>query len=45
MDMARNKRCDGIEPDNVDVYDNSNTGFSFTSADQLAYNRWLASGR
>lgn len=43
MDMARNKRCDGIEPDNVDVYDNSNTGFSFTSADQLAYNRWLAS--
>ena len=35
------KGFDGIEPDNIDGYSNS-TGFSLTSADQLAYNRALA---
>ena len=44
MDMAKNKGCDGIEPDNVDAYSNHNTGFHFTAADQLAYNKWLATG-
>ena len=35
------KGFDGIEPDNIDGYSNS-TGFSLTSADQIAYNRALA---
>lgn len=42
MDLAKSKGCDGIEPDNVDVYSNHNTGFHFTASDQLAYNKWLA---
>jgi hypothetical protein len=41
MDLAMQKACDGVEPDNVDGYTN-NTGFSLTSADQLDYNRFLA---
>lgn len=41
LDVARQKRCDGVEPDNVDGFDN-NTGFPLTAADQLAYNRFLA---
>lgn len=41
MDLARQKRCDGVEPDNVDGHDN-NPGFALTPADQLDYNRFLA---
>ncbi|TPX69120.1 hypothetical protein SpCBS45565_g02652 [Spizellomyces sp. 'palustris'] len=41
MDLAVQKACDGVEPDNVDGYINP-TGFPLTSADQLDYNRWLA---
>jgi hypothetical protein len=41
MDLAVSKGCDGIEPDNVDAYTND-TGFPLTAADQLAYNRLLA---
>lgn len=41
MDLAVSKGCDGVEPDNVDAYTNS-TGFSLAAADQLAYNRMLA---
>jgi hypothetical protein len=41
MDLAVSKECDGVEPDNVDGYANG-TGFPLTSADQLAFNRWLA---
>jgi hypothetical protein len=40
LDMAVTKRCDGVEPDNVDGYTN-NTGFPLTPADQLNYNNWL----
>jgi hypothetical protein len=44
--LARFKVCqqkgfDAVEPDNIDSYQN-NPGFSTTAADQLAYNRWLA---
>lgn len=39
---AKDKACDGVEPDNVDGYTN-NPGFSFTAIDQLDYNIWLAS--
>ncbi len=41
MDLALDKGCDGVDPDNVDGYSN-NTGFNLTAADQLAYNRMLA---
>ena len=41
MDMAKDKGCDGLEPDNVDAYTNS-TGFPLTAAHQAAYNRMLA---
>ncbi|MGJ8645519.1 MAG: endo alpha-1,4 polygalactosaminidase [Marinomonas colpomeniae] len=41
LDMAVQKGCDGVEPDNVDGY-RTNTGFSFRSNDQLTFNRLLA---
>ncbi|XSG74040.1 endo alpha-1,4 polygalactosaminidase [Herpetosiphon llansteffanensis] len=41
MDECKSKGFDGIEPDNINGYQNP-TGFSLTANDQLAYNRWLA---
>jgi hypothetical protein len=41
LDLARQKGCDGVDPDNVDGYTNE-TGFPLTAADQLAFNRWVA---
>jgi hypothetical protein len=41
FDLAAQRGCDGVEPDNVDGYSNQ-TGFSLTAADQLDYNRLLA---
>jgi len=41
MDLAVQKNCDGVEPDNMDGYVN-NSGFDLTAADQLAYNRRIA---
>jgi len=41
LDLAVEKGCDGVEPDNVDGYQN-NSGFPLKYADQLNYNRWLA---
>jgi hypothetical protein len=41
LDLAVAKRCDGVEPDNVDGYDND-SGFPLRPADQLDYNRFLA---
>lgn len=41
LDRAVAKRCDGVEPDNVDAYAND-SGFPLTAADQLDYNRFLA---
>lgn len=41
MDIAVQKGCDAVDPDNVDGYTN-NTGFPLTYADQLAYNILLA---
>ncbi len=41
LDLAVTKQCDGVEPDNVDGYSN-NSGFALTSADQITYNKWLA---
>ena len=41
LDLAVEKGCDGVEPDNVDGYANS-TGFPLTYDDQIVYNIWLA---
>ena len=41
LDLAKNKGCDGVEPDNVDGYTN-NTGFNLTYDDQIDYNKFLS---
>ena len=41
LDLATQKACDGVEPDNVDGYANQN-GLGLTAANQLDYNRFLA---
>ncbi len=41
LDLAVQKGCDGVEPDNVDGYSNA-TGLPLTAAGQLDYNRFLA---
>lgn len=41
LDLAVQKGCDGVEPDNVDGYKND-SGFPLSAADQLAYNRFIA---
>ena len=41
LDRARTRGCDGVEPDNVDGYANT-TGFPLTAADQLDFDRFLA---
>lgn len=41
LDLARERGCDGVEPDNVDGYANS-SGFPLTARDQLQFNRFLA---
>jgi hypothetical protein len=41
LDLAVNKQCDGVEPDNMDGHANDN-GFGFTLTDQIEYSVWLA---
>lgn len=41
LELAAEKGCDAVEPDNVDAYANA-SGFPLRSSDQLAYNRFLA---
>ena len=41
LDMAVEKKCDGVEPDNISGYQ-ENTGFHLTYENQLQYNKWLA---
>jgi len=41
LDLAVLKGCDGVEPDNMDGYDND-SGFALSYNDQLAYNRFIA---
>ena len=41
MDLAKARGCDGVEPDNVDAYNNG-PGFALTANTQLDYNRYLA---
>jgi len=41
LDLAVDKNCSGVEPDNVDGYTNIN-GFNLTYGDQLDYNKFIA---
>lgn len=41
LDMAVQKGCNGVEPDNMDGFAND-TGFNLLSVDQLYYNRQIA---
>jgi hypothetical protein len=41
IDDCRQKGFDGVEPDEIDGYENE-TGFPLTHSDQLAYNRAVA---
>ncbi len=41
LDLAVQKGCDGVEPDNMDGYDND-SGFNLTATDQLEFNRLIA---
>jgi len=41
LDLAKEKGCDGVDPDNVDGYTNE-TGFKLTYNDQIKYNLFLA---
>ena len=41
LDLAKQKGCDGVEPDNMDAYVN-NSGFDLSANDQLVYNRFIA---
>lgn len=41
LDLAVAKGCDGVEPDNIDGWDNDG-GVEMTFEEQLAYNRWTA---
>ncbi len=41
LDLAVQKDCDGVEPDNVDGFVND-TGFPITATEQLAFNRAIA---
>ncbi len=40
-DLCKKKGFDGIDPDNLDGYQNK-TGFPLTSAEQLTYDTWVA---
>lgn len=41
LDVAVQRGCDAVDPDNINGHDND-TGFDLTRADALAFVRWLA---
>ncbi|KAJ5772182.1 hypothetical protein N7520_002711 [Penicillium odoratum] len=42
LDLAQAKGCDGVDPDNIDGYNNKN-GLGLTQDDAISYVKWLAS--
>ena len=42
LDIAKEKGCDGVDPDNMDGY-TQKSGFTISYDEQLAYNRFIAS--
>lgn len=43
LELAKSKGCDGVDPDNIDAYDNEN-GLGLTKADAVDYVKFLANG-
>ncbi|RMD47057.1 MAG: endo alpha-1,4 polygalactosaminidase [Aquificota bacterium] len=41
LKLAKEKGCDGVDPDNVNGYEN-NTGFNLTYSDQIDFNKFLS---
>lgn len=41
LDLAIERGCDGVEPDNVTAHE-ARSGFGITPLEQLEFNRWLA---
>jgi hypothetical protein len=41
LDLAKQKGCDAVEPDNMDGYTND-SGFDLSAGDQLEFNRFIA---
>jgi hypothetical protein len=41
LDLARQKHCDAVDPDNIDGFSNA-TGFAISADDQRGFNLWLA---
>ena len=41
LELAKTKGCDGVEPDNIDGY-NQDTGFDISAEQQLDFNRFIA---
>jgi hypothetical protein len=41
LDLAHDKHCDGVEPDNLDGYEHK-TGFKLNARHQRSYNRFIA---
>lgn len=41
LDVAADKGCDAVEPDNVDAWDNRN-GLGISQIEQIAYNKFIA---
>ncbi len=41
LDMCKEKGFDGVEPDNLDGFQND-TGFDISASDQAGFNNWLA---
>ncbi|KAL4878801.1 glycoside hydrolase superfamily [Aspergillus karnatakaensis] len=42
LDLAVEKGCDGVDPDNIDAYDNEGGGLGLTKADSVEFMIWLA---
>ncbi|KAL2866203.1 endo alpha-1,4 polygalactosaminidase [Aspergillus lucknowensis] len=42
LDLALSKGCDGIDPDNIDAYNNENEGLDLQEGDSVDFVNWLA---
>ncbi len=42
--LAKSKGCDGVDPDNIDAYDNKENGLGLTTNDSVNYLTFLAIG-
>jgi hypothetical protein len=42
FEMCKEKGFDAVEPDNMEDFEEKNTGFTITAAEQLTYDEWIA---